>query len=115
MALLWDAGVRAGRLSMSRFVETVSTAPARIFGLHPRKGAIAVGSDADLVLWDPDRTTTISAATHHSRVDYSPYEGRQVTGTPETVLLRGRMIVDQGRFVGDAAGGRFLRRNGRGA
>jgi dihydropyrimidinase len=115
MALLWDAGVRAGRLSMSRFVETVSTAPARIFGLYPRKGAIAVGSDADLVLWDPERTTTISAATHHSRVDYSPYEGRQVTGTPETVLLRGRMIVDQGRFVGDAAGGRFLRRNGRGA
>jgi len=114
LQLLWDSGVRTGRLSMNRFVEVVSTAPARIFGLYPRKGALAVGSDADLVLWDPERSTTISAATHHSRVDYSSYEGRQVTGGPETVISRGRVIVDRGRFVGQPGAGRFLRRAVRG-
>ena len=114
LQLLWDSGVRTGRLSMNRFVEVVSTAPARIFGLYPRKGALAVGSDADLVLWDPERSSTISAATHHSRVDYSSYEGRQVTGGPETVISRGRVIVDRGRFVGQPGAGRFLRRAVRG-
>jgi dihydropyrimidinase len=115
LQLLWDAGVRRGRLSMNRFVDVVATAPARIFGLHPRKGTIAVGSDADLVVWNPERSATISAATHHSRVDYSAYEGMEVTGGPETVLSRGRVIVDRGRFVGRPGAGRFLRRSGRGA
>lgn len=110
LTLLWDAGVRPGRLTPNRFVEATSTAPARIFGLHPRKGTIEVGSDADLVIWDPEARATISAATHHSRVDYSAFEGRQVTGGPETVLSRGSVIVDRGRFVGRAGAGRFLPR-----
>ena len=93
MSLLFDAGVRAGRLSLERFVEVTSTAPARIFGLYPKKGTIAPGSDADLVVWDPERTLTISAATHHMKVDYNPYEGRQVTGVAETVLSRGTVVV----------------------
>jgi dihydropyrimidinase len=115
MSLLWDAGVRPGRLTPNRFVEVTATAPARIFGLYPRKGAIAVGSDADLVIWDPERRTTISAASHASRVDYSAYEGRQVTGGAETVLSRGSVIVDRGRFVGRAGAGRFLPRSPRAA
>lgn len=110
LALLWSEGVRTGKLSPGRFVEVTATAPARIFGLYPRKGTIAVGSDADLVIWDPERATTIAAASHHSRVDYSCYEGRQVTGAPESVFLRGRRIVDRGRFVGRPGDGQFLPR-----
>jgi len=112
MSLVFDDGVRAGRLSLERFVEVTSTAPARIFGLYPRKGAIQPGSDADLVVWDPDKTTTISAATHHMKVDYNPYEGRPVTGVAEIVLSRGQVIVEGGRFVGRAGAGRFLKRSG---
>ncbi len=114
LVLLWDGGVRTGRLSMNRFVEVTSTAPARIFGLYPSKGAIAVGSDADLVLWDPEATATISVASHHSRADYDPYEGRQVTGAPEIVLARGQIVVARGRFVGRPGAGRFLPRAVRG-
>lgn len=110
LLLLWHEGVRAERLSLNRFVEVVATAPARLFGLYPKKGALAVGSDADLVLWDPERRTTLAAATHHSRVDYSPYEGREVVGGPETVLARGEVVVDRGRFLGRAGSGRFLPR-----
>jgi dihydropyrimidinase len=111
--LLFDGGVRSGRISASRFVEVTSTAPAKIFGLYPRKGAIAAGADADIVIWDPDATRTLSAATHHMKVDYNPYEGRQVTGSPETVIARGQVIVDRGRFVGRAGAGRFLKRERR--
>jgi dihydropyrimidinase len=111
MALVFDGGVRAGRLSVSRFVEVTSTAPAKIFGLYPRKGEIVRDADADIVIWDPERTRTISAATHHMNVDYNPYEGREVTGAPDTVIARGRVIVDQGRFVGRPGAGRFLKRD----
>jgi dihydropyrimidinase len=113
MSLLYDSGVRGGRLSLTRFVEVTSTAPARLFGLYPRKGTIAPGSDADLVIFDPNRTARISAATHHMRVDYNPYEGREVAGIAETVLSRGRTIVEHGRFVGRAGAGAFLRRAAR--
>jgi dihydroorotase-like cyclic amidohydrolase len=113
MSLLYDGGVRQGRLSLARFVDVTSTAPARVFGLYPRKGTIAPGSDADLVVFDPNRTARISAATHHMRVDYNPYEGREVTGIVETVLSRGRTIVEHGRFVGRAGAGAFLRRAAR--
>lgn len=82
-------------------------------GLYPRKGTIAAGSDADLVILDPHRSARISAATHHMRVDYNPYEGREVTGIVETVLSRGRTIVEHGRFVGRAGAGAFLRRRPR--
>ena len=110
LMLIWDAGVRTGRLTPERFVEVIASAPARIFGLWPRKGTIAVGADADIVMWNPDRQVTLSAATHHMRVDYSLYEGRTVTGAPETVLSRGEIIVDRGAFLGRRGRGRFLRR-----
>ncbi len=110
MSLVFDDGVRAGRLSLERFVDVTSTAPAKVFGLYPRKGVIAPGSDADLVVWNAEKTTTISAATHHMKVDYNPYEGRQVTGIAEVVLSRGQVIVERGRFVGRAGAGRFLKR-----
>jgi len=112
MSLLFDAGVRRGRLSLERFVEVTSATPAKTFGLYPRKGAVAPGSDADLVVWDPEKTMTISAATHHMRVDYSPYEGRQVTVAAGVVLSRGQVVVEGGRFVGRTGAGRFLKRAG---
>ena len=93
-----------------RFVEIVSTNPARMFGLWPRKGTIAVGSDGDLVLWDPDRAVTLSASTHHMRVDYNPYEGRVVHGAPAMVLSRGDVIVDNGTFTGARGRGQFVKR-----
>ena len=110
MSLVYDGGVRTGRISLNRFVELTSTSPARIFGLFPRKGTIAPGSDADIVIFDPDKTMTLSVKTLHMRVDYNPYEGRQVTGVPETVLSRGRVIVDNGAFTGRAGAGSFLKR-----
>lgn len=111
LSLLFDAGVRTGRLDVHRWVEACCTAPARIFGLAPRKGAIAPGADADVVIWHPRRRTTISAASHHMRVDYSLYEGREVVGAADEVFLRGRLIVDGGRFVGPTGGGRFVARS----
>jgi len=113
MSLVYDGGVRAGRISINRFVELTSTSPAKIFGLFPRKGTIAPGSDADVVVFDPEKEVTLSAKTLHMRVDYNPYEGRRVTGAAETVMSRGRVIVDNGRFVGRAGGGSFLRRSTR--
>ena len=113
MSLVYDGGVRTGRISLNRFVELTSTSPARIFGLFPRKGTIAPGSDADIVIFDPMKKTTLSARTHHMRVDYNPYEGREVTGATETVLSRGHVIIDRGRFVGRAGAGQFLRRAAR--
>jgi dihydropyrimidinase len=115
LMLLWDAGVRAGRITPERFVEITASAPAKVFGLWPRKGTIAEGTDADIVLWNPGKTVVLSASTQHMRVDYSLYEGRTVTGAPETVLSGGEIIVDQGAFVGRAGRGRFLVRAASGA
>jgi len=113
MSLVYDGGVRAGRISLNRFVELTSTSPAKIFGLYPRKGTIAPGADADIVVFDPERQVTLSAKTLHMKVDYNPYEGRQVTGAPDTVLSRGRVIVEDGRFVGRAGCGSFIKRQPR--
>jgi dihydropyrimidinase len=110
MSLIYSGGVARGRFSVNRFVELVSTTPAKLFGLHPRKGTIAVGSDADLVIFDPKRKHTISAKTHHMRVDYSMFEGIEVTGMPDIVLSRGRVVVEGDKFVGRAGGGEFLKR-----
>jgi len=110
MSLIYSGGVASGRFSANRFVELVSTTPAKLFGLYPRKGTIAVGSDADLVIFDPKRKHTISAATHHMRVDYSMFEGIQVTGMPDVVLSRGRVVVEGDKFLGHAGQGEFLRR-----
>ena len=111
MSLIYSGGVAHGRFSVNRFVELVSTTPAKLFGLYPRKGTIAVGSDADLVVFDPKRQHTISAKTHHMRVDYSMFEGIQVTGMPEVVLSRGHIVVDRDKFLGHAGQGEFLRRS----
>jgi dihydropyrimidinase len=110
MSLIYDGGVAAGRISLNRFVELTSTAAAKIFGLFPKKGTIAVGSDADIVIFDPNREQTISAATHHMRVDYSAYEGWKVKGVTETVLSRGKVIVENGEFKGKNGDGQFLKR-----
>jgi dihydropyrimidinase len=110
LMLLWDGGVRTGRIDVHRFVEIVAASPARMFGLWPKKGTIAIGSDGDLVLWNPSRSVTLSAATHHMRVDYNPYEGRVIQGAPEKVISRGEVIVDRGRFVGGRGRGRFVKR-----
>lgn len=103
-------GVNEGRISVNRFVEIIATNPARLFGLFPEKGTIAVGSDADLVLWDPEATTTIRQASLHHEVDYTLYEGREVRGLPLTVIRRGEVIVENRRFVGGEGGGQFIRR-----
>jgi dihydropyrimidinase len=110
MSLVYDGGVRPGRISLNRFVELTSTSPAKIFGLFPRKGTIAPGSDADIVVFDPNRTITLAAKTLHMKVDYNPYEGRQVTGATDTVLSRGTLVIENGRFVGTAGAGSFLKR-----
>jgi dihydropyrimidinase len=110
MSLIYDGGVAQRRVSLNRFVELTSTAAAKMFGLFPRKGTIAVGSDADIVIFDPDGEQTISAATHHMNVDYSAYEGRKVRGVVETVLSRGRVVVEGGEFKGKAGAGQFLKR-----
>jgi len=110
MSLIFSGGVVAGRFSVNRFVELVSTTPAKLFGLYPRKGTIAVGSDADLVVFDPARKHIISANTHHMRVDYSMFEGIEVTGMPEAVISRGRVVVEGDKFVGRAGAGQFLKR-----
>ncbi|MBK1786549.1 dihydropyrimidinase [Prauserella cavernicola] len=108
---LLHQGVVAGEISLARWVETCSTTPARMFGLYPRKGVIAPGSDADIVLYDPKAEQTISAATHHMAVDYSAYEGLRITGAVTTVLSRGRVVVDRGEYHGSAGHGRFLSRD----
>jgi dihydropyrimidinase len=110
LSLIYSGGVHGGHFSANRFVQLVSTAPAKLFGLYPRKGTIAVGSDADLVIFDPDEEQVISVKTHHMRVDYSMFEGVKVKGVAKIVLSRGRVLVDNGKFLGRAGAGEFLRR-----
>jgi dihydropyrimidinase len=114
LQLLHHHGVGMGNFSINRFVELVSTAPARIFGMYPRKGVLAPGSDADIVLWDAAADHTISAATHHMRVDYSMFEGFRVRGNARDVYSRGELIVSNGKFVGKPGRGQYLRREARG-
>ncbi|HEX5903092.1 MAG TPA: dihydropyrimidinase [Actinomycetota bacterium] len=104
-------GVGNGHIGLNRFVEVVATAPAKMFGLYPRKGTIAPGSDADIVVFDPNAEREISASTHHMNVDYSPYEGRKVRGLPEVVLQRGNVLVRDGQFHGRSGDGRFQPRS----
>ena len=108
--LLYTYGVCAGYISLSDLVRIASTNPARVFGLYPRKGTLEVGSDADIVIWDPDRESTISSSTHHMNVDYNPYEGFKIKGGAEWVFVRGRGVVKEGEFVGEKGYGRFVRR-----
>src|SRR4029079_3757290 len=111
MSLVYNGGVVPGRISLNRFVELTSTAPAKIFGLFPKKGTIAVGSDADIVIFDPNKKMTLSAKTHHMKVDYNCYEGMEVQGVTETVLSRGKVVIEKGNYVGKAGDGKFIKRS----
>src|SRR5213082_1193532 len=108
--MIHEFGARAGRISLNRMVELLCTNPAKLFGLYPRKGTIAVGSDADIVVFDPDRRHVISAATQHSKTDYNLYEGTEVTGSPEVVLLRGQVLVEGDELVARPGVGQFVAR-----
>lgn len=110
MSLIYNGGVAEKRISLNRFVELTSTAAAKMFGLFPQKGTIAVGSDADIVIFDPEKSQTISAATHHMNVDYSAYEGVTLKGSVETVLSRGQVVIENGEYKGKSGDGRFLKR-----
>lgn len=110
LTILYSEGVRKGRISLNQFVDLTSTKAARLFGLFPQKGTIAVGSDADIVLFDPAAKRTISAKTHHMNVDYNPFEGMQVHGEIVSVLSRGAFVVRDKEFVGQAGAGRYLKR-----
>ena len=103
-------GVREGRIDLNRMVELLCTNPAKLFGLYPRKGTVAVGSDADLVIFDPEKQHTITAANQQSKTDYNLYEGTEVVGDIETVLLRGNVLVEGGEVVAKPGIGQFVRR-----
>ena len=110
LMLIHHFGVGSGRLTLPRMVELLATAPARHFGLYPRKGTLAVGSDADVVIFDPHRRRRLGVESSHSEIDYSLYEGIEVIGTPETVIVRGEVVIDHDELVAGAGGGRFLER-----
>jgi dihydropyrimidinase len=110
LKMIHQFGVRSGRMTLNRMVELLATNPAKLFGLYPRKGTVAVGSDADLVVFDPGKQVTISAKTHHSKSDYNLYEGTTVTGAPEVVLLRGNVLVENDELVASPGIGRFVKR-----
>ena len=108
--MIHEFGVRTGRISLNRMVELLATNPAKLFGLYPRKGTIAPGSDADIVIFDPERRHLITAADQHSKTDYNLYEGTEVTGSPDVVLLRGNILVESGELVADPGVGEFVER-----
>ena len=110
LPILWTYGVRAGRISANQFVALTSTNPAKIFGLYPCKGALLPGSDADIVLWDPEKHVNYGVALSHQRTDYNLYEDWELVGYPEKVFLRGKLIVDGQNWLGSAGGGNYLKR-----
>ncbi|GAB4118517.1 MAG: dihydropyrimidinase [Roseiflexaceae bacterium] len=112
MMIMYSHGVRTGKISLNRWVELCCTNPAKLFGCYPQKGTIAPGADADIVIWDPEKKQTISAATQHQNTDYNLYEGWEVTGVPTTVLSRGRVLVDDGEWKGEQGAGKFVARRG---
>lgn len=111
MELLFSEGVNKGKISLNKYVEVASTNAAKIFGMFPKKGTIAVGSDADIVLFDTNEKHTLSASTHHMNVDYSGYEGWEVTGKIKTVLLRGKVVINENQCLAEKGYGKFIRRN----
>jgi dihydropyrimidinase len=110
LKILHEFGIRGGRLTWNRLVELTATNPAKIFGLYPRKGTIAAGSDADIVIFDAEKKQTISRASHHSTCDYNLFEGTEVTGIPETVLVRGQLVIENGELVAQPGTGQFVKR-----
>jgi len=111
MPILWTYGVGTGKISANQFVAYMSTNPAKIFGLYPRKGALSEGSDADIVIWDPEKRVKYGVAHSHQRADYNLYEGWELTGYPEKVFLRGKLIVDGKAWLGKRGNGKFLKRS----
>jgi dihydropyrimidinase len=111
MELLYTEGVHKGRITLNKYVEVACTNPAKIFGIFPRKGTIAVGSDADIVIFDPDEKHKLSVKTHHMNVDYSGYEGWELTGKVKTVVLRGKVAIENNQCKIDKGYGKFIRRN----
>jgi dihydropyrimidinase len=110
LPIMWTTGVRTGKITANQFVAYNSTNPAKIFGLYPRKGALLPGSDADIVIWNPEKKVTYGVTHTHHRTDYNLYEGWELTGMPEKVFLRGKLIVDGEQWLGKAGGGQFLKR-----
>ncbi|WP_216830559.1 dihydropyrimidinase [Alkalihalobacterium elongatum] len=110
VSILYSEGVKKGRISLNQFVDIVSTRNAKLFGLYPQKGTIAVGADADIVIFDPNIERTISAETHHMAADYNPFEGMQVTGEPVSVLSRGEFVIREKQFVGKVGKGQYIKR-----
>jgi dihydropyrimidinase len=110
LAILYSEGVRQGRISLNQFVDVCSTKVAKLFGMYPKKGTIAVGSDADIVIFDPGAKRTISASTHHMSVDYNPFEGMEVHGEVVSVLSRGEFVIRDKQFVGKPGAGQFIKR-----
>ncbi|GER66686.1 hypothetical protein BpJC7_31160 [Weizmannia acidilactici] len=109
ISILFSEGVKKGILTLNRFVDIVSTQPAKLFGLFPEKGTIAVGADADLVIFDPEVKRVISARTHHMNVDYSAFEGMEIIGEPVSVLCRGNFVIKDKQFVGEPGSGKYLK------
>ena len=110
MELLYSEGVHKGRISLHKMVEVACTNPAKRFGMFPRKGTLAIGADADIVLLDPNEQHVLSATTHHMNTDYSAYEGQAVQGKVKTVLLRGQVAIDQGQCLIKKGYGQFIKR-----
>ena len=110
LELIYSEGVRKGRISLNKFVEVTATNSAKIFGMYPQKGTLAVGSDADVVIFDPEKEHIISKDSHHMNVDYSSYEGWKVTGKTETVLLRGQIAIEDGKCHLKPGSGQFVKR-----
>ncbi len=111
MPILWSYGVKSGRISLNRLVEMCCTNPAKIFGLYPRKGTLAVRADADIVLWNASVNKTMGVATSHQRTDYNLYEGMQISALPERVYRRGELLVEGDHWLGKAGSGNYLRRS----
>jgi dihydropyrimidinase len=111
LPILFSEGVVKGRISLEQFVALTSTNHAKMYGLYPRKGSIAVGCDADLVIWDPERKVTISQKILHHGADYTPWEGFEVTGWPLKTILRGQLVFDSGKIIGQRGDGKFLARS----
>jgi dihydropyrimidinase len=109
LELLYTFGVMEKRISLNRFVELTSTNPARIFGIYPQKGEIAKGSDADLLIWNPDKEKTISVKTHHQNSDINIYEGFEIMGSPEYVIKDGKVIIEKGKMINESIKGKFLK------
>jgi dihydropyrimidinase len=110
LPLLFSEGVRGGRITLNQFVALGSTNAAKLYGMHPQKGTFAIGADADIAIWDPDETRSVTVEDQHDNMDYTPFEGRQVTGWPVTVLSRGDFVIDAGKLVAEPGRGRFVAR-----